>query len=269
MVYQTITVDKKENIAFITLNRPERLNAVTPQMRLELISAFDDVDTDEEVRVMVLTGAGRGFCAGADVGEMVGGDEADSGATIRETEVYQSLSGRDARLIKRLYDLQKPTIAMVNGAAVGAGFAIALACDLRVGSEKARFMNAFIRIGLSAGWGSPWLYLKVMGLSKALEYLLTGDFLEAQEAERLGVLNRLVSADDLESETMSLARKIANGPPIAIRLIKSQVREGIGLDFNSALRLSVADEAISIGSEDHEEGVTAFREKRPPVFRGK
>jgi len=269
MSYETIIYEKKGNVAVVTLNRPDKLNSINVQMRNELVEAFTEVDTDKDVRAMVLTGAGRAFCAGGDVAEMVGGEEDGSGGTIRDTELYQALSGRDARVIQKLYNVEKPTIAMVNGAAVGAGFAIALACDLRVGSEKARFMNAFIRIGLSAGWGSPWLYLKVMGLSKALEYLLTGDFLEAQEAERLGVLNRLVSADDLESETMSLARKIANGPPIAIRLIKSQVREGIGLDFNSALRLSVADEAISIGSEDHEEGVTAYREKRPPVFRGR
>ena len=261
MNYQTIILEKKENIAIITLNRPERLNAVNTQMMQELLSALDDVDEDDEIRVLVLTGAGRGFCSGDDVRRMAGGTEIGTGTDRGPAEIQQR-NYREGRAIPKLQKMQKPTIAMVNGAAVGAGFELALACDLRVGSENARFMNAYVRRGLTPGWGGTWLYPRVMGLGKALEYLFTGDFMEAKEAERLGVLNRLVPADELEKETMALARKIANGPPIAMMLTKLQVYKGLGMDLETALQMAAACETITLSSEDHREGVTAFREKR-------
>lgn len=269
MSYQTIILEKKENVAIVTLNRPERLNALNPQLTQELLSALDDVDEDSEMRVLVLTGAGRGFCSGGDVGGMAGGMERGTGATGGTGEIRQELPRGVGGIILKLQKMQKPTIAMVNGAAVGAGFDLALACDLRVGSENARFVNGFIRIGISPATGSTWLYPRVMGLGKALEYLFTGDFIEAKEAERLGVLNRLVPADELEKETMSLARKIANGPPVAMRVTKHQVYAGLGVDFETALQMIAASQSITLGSEDHKEGIAAFREKRPAKFQGR
>ncbi len=268
MNYETIILEKKEGIAIITLNRPKKLNALTPQMNQELISALDDVDTDDEMRVLVITGAGRGFCAGADIGGMAGGAGRETGTSGAE-QIRQGLIQSAGKIIPRIQKLQKPTIAMVNGAAVGGGFDITLACDLRVGSENARFMNAFVRIGLFPGWGGTWFYPRVMGLGKALEFLFTGDFMEAKEAERLGVLNRLVPADELEKETMSLARKIANGPPIAIKLMKLQVYKGLAMDLETALQMAAACETITLTSEDHREGVTAFREKRQATYQGR
>ncbi|MFC1864586.1 enoyl-CoA hydratase/isomerase family protein [Chloroflexota bacterium] len=268
MNYETIILERKDNIATITLNRPDRMNSVNPQMTLELLAALDDVDQDDEMRVLVLTGAGRGFCAGADVGGMAGGAEKGLG-TSKGLEMMQNrLSGGTGTTTLKLQKMQKPTIAMVNGVAVGGGAALALACDMRVGSENARFMNAFVRIGLYAGWGSTWLYPRMMGLGRALEYLFTGDFLEAKEAERLGVLNRLVPADELEKETMTLARKIADGPPIAIKLMKLAVYKGLAMDFETALQ-TTDYESITLSSEDHKEGITAFREKRPAKYEGK
>lgn len=269
MDYQTIILEKKENVAVMTLNRPERLNAISPQMVQEMVSALDDVDEDAETRVLVITGSGRGFCSGADVGEMTGRTQRDADAARRAEELRQGLIHSAGRVIPKLQKMQKPTIAMVNGVAVGAGFDLALACDLRVGSENTRFMNAFIRIGLFPGWGGTWLYPRVMGLGKALEYLFTGDFMEAKEAERLGVLNRLVPADELEKETMALAHKIANGPPIAMRLTKLQVYRGLEMDLETALQMAAACETITLSSEDHKEGVTAFREKRQALFEGR
>ncbi len=269
MNYQTIILEKRGNVATITLNRPEKLNAISHQMTSELISALDDVDEDDEMRVLVITGTGRGFCSGADVGGMVSGTERGTGTARGMEEIRQELSQSAGRVIPKLQKMQKPTIAMINGAAVGAGFDLALACDLRVGSENARFMNAFVRIGLFPGWGGTWLYPRAMGLGKALEFLFTGDFMEAKEAERLGVLNRLVPADELEKETMALALKIANGPPLAMRLAKLQVYKGLGMDLETALQMAAACETITLSSEDHKEGVAAFREKRQATFRGK
>ena len=269
MDYQNIILERKEQVAILTLSRPERLNAISPQMSQELFTALNEVDDDDEVRVLIITGAGRGFCSGADVGGMTGGTQEGSGEARGAEERRQGLIRGAGRVIPKLQKLQKPTLAMVNGVAVGAGFDLALACDLRVGSENARFMNAFVRIGLFPGWGGTWLYPRVMGLGKALEYLYTGDFMEAEEAEKLGVLNRLVPAGKLEEETMALARKIADGPPLSIRLMKLQVYKGLEMDLETALQMAAACETITLTSEDHKEGVAAFREKRPPVFQGK
>ena len=269
MNYEAIILEKSEDIATLTLNRPEKLNAIDARMTQELIAALDEVDADGEVRVLIVTGAGRGFCSGADVGGMAGGRGGESSAPRSAEDIRQGLTQGAGRIIPKLQKMQKPTIAMVNGAAVGAGFDIALACDLRVGSENARFMNAFVRIGLFPGFGGTWLYPRVMGLGKALEYLFTGDFMEAQEAEKLGVLNHLVPASELENETRALARRIADGPPIAIRLMKLQVYKGLEMDLETALQVAAACETITLTSEDHREGVAAFREKRKPRYRGR
>jgi len=256
MGYSTIILEKKNYIAKLTLNRPERFNAVSQQMLEELLVAFDDVDKDESVRVLVITGAGKGFCAGADVTGMPGG-----GAP------QQVVLG--STIIRSLRMVEKPVIAMINGPAVGGGCALALACDMRVGSENARFMNAFVRRGLSSGWAGPWLYPRLMGLGKAMEILLTGDFLEAQEAERIGVLNKLVPTEDLEKETMALASKIAAGPPIAIRETKRLVYEGLESEFQTALQSSDKGEYVTAVTEDFLEGVKAFMEKRSAEFKGR
>ena len=197
MNYETIILGKKESIATITLNRPERLNAMSRELGQELMSALDDVDNDNEMRVLVITGAGRAFCAGGDTGrinERLQRDKADP----EDAESRRGLIRSEDNTTLKLQKMQKPTIAMVNGPAVGAGCNLALACDLRVGSENARFRNAFIVRGHVNAEGGTWLYPQVMGLPKALEYLLTGDFIEAKEAERIGALNHLVPAEELE-----------------------------------------------------------------------
>ena len=269
MDFESILLRKENWIATLTLNRPERLNAVTPKMAQEILSALEEVDNDDDSRVLVVTGAGKGFCAGADVGGMTGGTQQGMGTARNAEEMRRYHSRVVGRICLRLQKMQKPTIAMVNGVAVGGGFDVALACDLRIGSKDARFRNAFVKIGLFPGWGGTWLYPRVMGLGKALEYLFTGDFLGAEEAERLGVLNRMVVPEELEKETMVLARKIAQGPPIAIRLMKLQAYKGLQMDMETALEMAAACETITLNSEDHKEGVAAFREKRDAQFRGK
>jgi len=265
MGFQTIIVSKEDHIAKVTLNRPEKLNAVNGQMIGELITAFDDIAEDEEVRALVLTGAGRAFCAGADIGE-----DKDSIFNERDPEkIRQRLKSEHQTVLLALRRIKVPTIAVVNGIASGMGFEMALACDIRVGSANARFMVAFTRIGLVASVGGTWFMPRVMGLPKAAELTFTGDFLEAKEAEKIGVLNRLVPADKLGEEAIALAQRIANWPPISIRLAKQQLYEGLLTDLETSLEVAAANQAIAILSPDHKEAVAAFREKRRPVFKGR
>jgi enoyl-CoA hydratase/carnithine racemase len=264
MSFETLLLEKNEGIAVLTLNRPERMNALNPKMSEELAQALQEVNQDDEARVLVVTGAGKAFCTGADVGGMSAEERKPKGAE----EIRRGFRNIQA-IILGLHRLEKPTIAMINGAAVGGGFDLACSCDLRTGSEHARFMVAFTRIGLFPGWGGTWLYPRIIGVPKAAEMLFTGDFMEAKEAERYGLLNRLIPAADLEKETMSLARRIADGPPIAIRLAKMQLYKGLDMDLETALQVAAACETITLTSEDHKEGVAAFREKRRPHYKGK
>jgi enoyl-CoA hydratase/carnithine racemase len=264
MAFETITLEKKERIAIITLNRPDRMNAVSEQMQLDLIQALNDVNLDDDVGALVVTGAGRAFCAGADVGRMSSAER----RTRTPEQIRRSFRGPQA-VILGLQRLEKPAIAMVNGTCVGAGMDLACACDIRIGSENSRFMVAFIRIGLFPGWGGTWLYPRAMGIPKAAEMLFTGDFMEAKEAERVGLLNKLVPAADLEKETMAMARRIANGPPIALRLAKMLLYKGLEIDLETAMQMAAASETITLTSEDHKEGIAALQEKRPAQYKGR
>src|SRR3990170_9050915 len=180
MEAKTVLVAREGGVAPITLNRPDRLNSMNPQMTQELIAALQDVGEDDEVRCVVVTGAGRAFCAGADIGG--GGSEPGARRERGPEEIRRDFHRWAHRIILGLHRMDKPTIAMINGACVGAGFDIACACDMRTGSENTRIRNAFVRIGLFPGYGGTWLYPRAMGLGKALEFLFTGDFIEAQEA---------------------------------------------------------------------------------------
>ena len=268
MDYETIILRKEEHIATITLNRPERMNAVNQQMERELLAAVEDVAKDDDVRVVVITGAGRAFCSGADVGSVLGG-EGETALTGSVEGMRRYLRGGFQKITLTLQKMDKPTIAMVNGAAVGAGCDFAFACDMRVGSERARFRNGFVRIGLIPGAGGTWLYTRLMGLGRGLEFLFTGDILEAEAAEKIGVLNKVVPVEELEKETMELARKIAKGPPIAIQLSKMQAYKALEVDLETALEMAAACQALALATEDHREGVTAFLEKREAQFKGR
>ncbi len=263
MLFETILLEKNEGIGVLTLNRPERQNAFNEKMWTEMVQALHEVNKDDEIRVLVIKGAGKAFCAGADVGGMASKEKKSRGA-----EAIRRGFANVQKMILGIQQMEKPTIAMINGAAVGGGFDLACACDIRTGSENSRFMVAFTRIGLFPGWGGTWLIPRIIGIPKAAEMLFTGNFMDAEEAKSLNLLNKLVPAQNLESETMSLARQIANGPPIAIRLAKLQLYQGLEIDLDIALKLAAAFETITLSSQDHKEGVAAFREKRHPQYRG-
>jgi len=265
MSFETIACEKKDRIATIMLNRPEKINAINPQMTVELGEAVALFDADDEVRVVILKAAGRGFCSGADVGGMPGGRE--QARTARGAEAIRRSFKGVQKVILGLQRMEKPVIAQIHGPCVGAGWDLASACDIRYGSDDCRFMVAFVRIGLFPGWGGTWFMPRMLGVAKAAEYLFTGDFLGAEEAYRLGYLNKLVSLADLDEQTMALARKIAAGPPIAIRLSKMQLYKGLEMDLETAMQVAAACETITLTSEDHKEGVAAFREKRSAAYK--
>jgi enoyl-CoA hydratase/carnithine racemase len=263
-VSDTVILKKEGNVTIITLNRPERLNAFNRQMEEELIEALASVHEDKDVGVLVLAGAGRAFCSGGDVSENMAEEYGGTAQKISDTfhHIYNGI-------ILQLFNLDIPTIGMINGVAVGLGFDLALACDIRVGSEDSRFMVGFTKMGLTPAAGGAWLMPRLMGLAKATEYIYTADFLEAEEALRLGVLNRLVPAKALEKETMALAQRIGENSPLANRLAKLQIHKGLNADLGTALELGGTCQAICLTSEETREALAAFREKRKPVFKGR
>jgi enoyl-CoA hydratase/carnithine racemase len=265
----SVVVERPESIAMIRLNRPERRNAMDGATLDALGSAIESAGNDDDIKVVIITGSGGSFCAGADTDEMLGGKRPGPHALGEEgTEGLRRGFKNAQRVILGIHKMEKPTIAMVDGPAVGAGFDIACACDIRTGSTAARFMSAFVRIGLFPGYGGTWLYPRLLGIGRAAEMLYTGDFLEAEDAYNAGFLNRLESPEDLEAVTMKLAGKIAAGPPIAHRLAKMMMYRGLDMDLDTAMQMAAAAESITLSSADHAEGLAAARERRKPEYRG-
>lgn len=260
MEYQDIIVRRDGNVAVVTLNRPEVLNALRPQMRNDIANAFESFHGDETVRAVVLTGAGRGFCAGGDLRLM----------TEPKTPESQEMTfGIIRRAITAITDLDKPVIAMVNGPAGGGGCNLALACDIIIASEKAIFSEAFVKIGLAPDWAGAFFLTRMIGLHRAKEMAFTGDRIDAKEAERIGLINRVTSPDALEDTTMELAKKLADMPTKAIGFIKKMIYKAWHMDVSSMLEYEAFVNTQLSGTHDHKEGVNAFLEKRTPVFKGK
>ena len=238
-------------------------------MLQDLGDALESVANDDEVRAVVLTGAGKAFCSGADTDELVGGSS-DGPHKLGPEGAEGLRRGFKAahRVILSVYNMEKPVIAAVNGSAVGAGFDLVCACDIRIAAKSARFMAAYTHVGLFPGYGGTWLYPRLVGLAKAAELMFTGDFMYVDEAETLGFLNAVTEDDELLEAAMKMATKIASGPPIATRLAKMMMRRGTSIDLETSLEMSAAVEAITLSSKDHVEGMSALREKRRPEFKG-
>ena len=252
----------EDGIATITLNRPEKLNAFTVTMIDRWAAALAEAQRDPAVHVVIVTGAGRAFCAGGDVGQM--GQREPTGLD-HKAYLWEHIH----RIPLTLDAMDKPVIAMINGVAAGAGMDMTLMCDLRIASDQARFAESYVKVGVVPGDGGAYYLPRLIGLDHALELFWTGDFVSAHDAERLGLVTRVVPAAELQTYTYTLARKIADGPPIAIRMTKRAVYQCLRADVRTALDMISSHIALALQSEDHREGVRAFVEKRAPRFVGR
>ncbi|MBI4595474.1 MAG: enoyl-CoA hydratase/isomerase family protein [Candidatus Tectomicrobia bacterium] len=262
-MFETVLYKIEDGVALITLNRPDRLNAANDQLVSELSQAIAMAREDKNVRALVLTGSGRAFCAGADVGGM----QREQKPT--PFDIRNQLRDGAQKMILNIQKCEKPVIAAINGVAAGGGFDLACACDMRFASDKARFLEAFVRIGLFPGWGGTWMLPRIVGLAKAAELIWTGDEIDAKEAERIGLVSKVVPHEALEKEVMALAKRLAQGPSIAITLSKIAMYKGLETDLETALEFICAAETLTLTSGDHAEGVKAFREKRKANFQGR
>ncbi len=262
MKYDDLLLEKKDGIATVTLNAPDKMNALTVGMRKSIIAVGAELAADDGVRVVIVTGAGRGFCAGADL--------SGSGAgTVPSRHDRLQVLGPNYGA-ESFFKIDKPVIAAVNGAAAGAGLTLALSMDIRIASEKARFGAAFILRGLVPDCGITYWLPRIVGISKAMELMLTGEMIDAQEALRLGIVSKVVPPDDLLNAARELAGKIAKNPPIPVELTKRIVYRTINDDVARHLDLETWAQSICSPSEDAREAILAFLEKRPPApFKGK
>jgi 2-(1,2-epoxy-1,2-dihydrophenyl)acetyl-CoA isomerase len=252
----------EDGIATLTMNRPEKLNAFTGEMLHGLVAALDECDARDDVRAVILTGAGRGFCSGGDIGGM--GEEHDSRPHITKSRIW----GEIQAFPKRAARFEKPLLAAVNGAAIGGGMDLALACDIRIAGESAKFAETYAKIGLLPGGGGAYFLPRLVGKARALELLWTADFIDAAAALEIGLVNHVYADDQLLEETMKLAKRIAAMPPLSIRLIKRTVNQSLETDMATAFDLVSSHIAIARAGEDHPEAIKAFKEKRPGNYKG-
>jgi 2-(1,2-epoxy-1,2-dihydrophenyl)acetyl-CoA isomerase len=256
---ETIIYEKDEGVATITLNRPQSLNAFVPQMNQDLLEALRDGDRDKAVRCFMITGAGRAFCAGQDLKGRTPEQKGSLGASLREK--YNPI-------IRQIRQMEKIVVAAVNGVAAGAGCNLALACDLRVAAEDAKFIQSFVRVGLAPDSGGSFILPKLVGVSKAMELLLLGDTVDAKEAQRIGLVARVFPTAEFAASAHELAAQIARAPR-GIGLIKRAVNHANLANLENDLEYEAYLQEIAGRSLDYDEGVKAFLEKRTPVFTGK
>jgi 2-(1,2-epoxy-1,2-dihydrophenyl)acetyl-CoA isomerase len=258
--YQTILLNVTGTVGVITLNRPEVYNAFNDQMKKELGDSLKECAKDPAIRCVVVRGAGeKAFCSGQDLKEHAGS----------KRSLKESLDKYYNPIIRTIRTMEKPVVAMINGVAAGAGCSLALACDMRIMSDSAKLIEVFIRIGLIPDSGSHFFLPRLAGMARAFEYAATGRDIAADEAEKTGLVNRVVPSARLEEETMALAKKLAEGPTKAIGLIKRTLNKSLTSDLDTILDYEAYLQEAASATEDHREGVEAFLAKRPATFRGR
>ena len=260
MTESHVLVDVSNSIGTLTLNRPDKLNAFFGSMRDEIGEALEEMAARDDVRVVVITGRGRAFCAGADVGYM---------ADLLERGAYDEanlLVTAGRRVIRSIIEMPKPVIAALNGAAAGGGANMALACDLRIASERAAIGQTFNRIGLAPDWGGSWLVPRLVGRARAAELFFLADMVDAEEAERIGLVNRVVPHDELEDTVREVAKRLAAKAALALALAKEALRRSLSADLDEMLDFEVRAKDEAFRSRDALEGTRAFMEKRAPRF---
>lgn len=262
--YEFIEVTREDDLLILTLNRPERLNAVHGPLHSELSQIFRDANKDDESKAVVLTGAGRAFCAGGDVQAM-----SEAGADSISQERYAEVRGEASEIVYSILDLEKPLVCLVNGAAVGLGATIALLCDVVVASDRARIGDRHVNVGLVAGDGGALIWPFLVGVNKAKELLMTGDLIEGEELARLGIANHVVPADELEAFGKGLAKRLGAMSPYACRASKMAINKIIKQRAELVVDIGLSWEWLSMQKADHREAATAWTEKREPVFTGR
>ncbi len=260
--YEALKVEKDGTLAILTINRPEVLNAINPPTHLELEDFFTKVTHDDEINAIVVTGAGKAFCAGGDIKDM------NRRATAVGGDRRVPLRG-GPWLIRTMMNVEQPMVAAVNGHAIGLGASIALFCDIVIASETARIGDGHVKVGLVAGDGGAVIYPLLCGINRAKEYLMTGNLMTAEEAYRIGMVNHVYPQDQVLPKSIEMAKSLANGATRAVRWTKAACNRSLWEQVNMVLEYGNAMEQLTFATEDHKEATTAFKEKRPPKFTGR
>lgn len=263
MEFQRIIYKKEGAVATLKLNRPRALNALDEATIEEIREALKGATADSEVKVFLLTGSGRAFCFGADVSEFQKCRERGGLASL------ENLLSKAQEMIQILFEMPKPTVAVLNGFASGLGLDLALACDLRIAAERVKLSEAFVSMGLVPDGGGTFFLPRLVGLARAAELIFTGVPIAASEAERIGLINRVVPSSELEKTAQQVALKLGGGPALAIGLAKQALRKNLRGDLNEALKVEAEFQKLCLASADHQEAVSSFLEKRDPIFLGR
>lgn len=263
MSYENLDVTEDSGIVTITFNRPEKLNSLAGHMRRDLAEALEAAGSERTIHVVVLTGAGRAFCAGGDVANMA--ELIDQ----NDAEEFSRLLGSARRVVTAIRHMTKPVVASINGPAFGAGFNLALACDLRIAASTATFSQSFAKVGLHPDWGGTYFLPRLVTPNKACELFFLGETIDAAEALNLGLLNKVVAPEELEAETRKLAERLRDAPAISLAAAKQAVYMSQAAELEEMLRYETEAQMRCFASQDGAEGVRAFLEKRPPKFTGK
>ena len=261
MNHETLIYEKEEGIAIITLNRPDRLNALSFKLKEEVTAVFDEIEQDDQIKVVILTGGEKAFSAGADIKER-------STIQVGQSQFFFA-QRKSADFYTRIERFEKPVIGAVSGVAVGGGCELALVCDLRIVSETARFGLPEVKLGMIPAAGGTQRLPRIIGKARAKELIFTGDFIDAQEAYRCGLVNKVVPVERLMEEARTLAKKLIGNPPLSVKFAKRAIDGGFEMDITSALDYETHCASLLYASEDRQEGMKAFVEKRKPEFKGR